>query len=201
MLAELQPVTINDVEFDALIEDSRTYEADVPSYPVENGYSISDSIILSPLTLDLTLVLTPTPVTWYERHGAGLSRVRDVIKQLEDLYFQKEPVTVVTPERTYQNMAILSFELSSSPDTGYTREIPISFQEIRITESATTTIPDSYGRSGKTGANAGTASTSAKSSVNSSAKADTGSNKTILRSIDSIGGDNGLFMKGLNVFG
>ena len=196
MIAELQPVTINNVEFDALIEDSRTYEADAPSYPVERGFSISDSLILKPLSLTMTLILTPTPVTWYERHGAGLSRVQDVIKQLEDLYFQKEPVTVTTPERTYQNMAILSFELSSSPDTGYTREIPISFQEIRITESATTTIPDSYGRSGATGTNAGTASTSATSS----AKAEPDSNKTMLRSIDSVGGDSGIIGKAIDYF-
>jgi hypothetical protein len=84
--------------------------------------------------------------------------VQEVITQLEALYFTKQPVTVITSERTYPNMAIQSFELKKSVETGSSREIPITFQEIRVTEAATTTIPDSYGKGGATRANAGTAS-------------------------------------------
>ena len=158
MARATQPVQINGVSFDALIDESKSYEADVPAYPVERGFEVSDTIILKPLSLSMTLFLTNTPVTWKARHGTSPSRVQDVIKQLEKLYFAKEPVTVVTSERTYQNMAIISFELKKSLETGMSREIPIMFQEIRVTEAATTTIPDSYGKSGATGTNAGTAS-------------------------------------------
>jgi len=154
-----QPVSIDGIEFDALIEESKTYEADVPSYPVEEGFEISDTIILKPLSLSMTLFLTNTPVTWKVFHGASPSRVQDILKQLEALYFQKKPVTVVTSERTYSNMAILRFELSKTKENGTSREIPIEFQEIRVTESRTTTIPDEYGKSGATGTNAGTANT------------------------------------------
>ena len=158
MAKATQPVAIDGIEFDALIDESKTYEADVPVYPVEQGFEVSDTIILKALTLSMTLYLTNTPVTWRERHGSSPSRVRDVISQLEALYFKKLPVTVVTSERTYSNMAIISMELKKSIETGSSREIPITFQEIRVTEAATTTIPDSYGKSGETGANAGTAS-------------------------------------------
>ena len=167
MDAAMVPTSINGIEFDAHIEDSRTYEADVPSYPVEGGYSVTDSIILKPMPLNMTLIVSSTPVTWRARHGYNPSRVQDVIRQLEGLYFQKEPVTVITPDRVYQNMAITSIEIKKSLEDGNSRVIPISFQEIQITESATTTIPDSYGRSGATGTNAGTASTTSSSASSS----------------------------------
>lgn len=57
-------------------------------------------------------------------------------------------------------MAIESMTISKSLEVGYAREIPISFKKIRITSAKTTTIPDSYGKSGATAASAGTASTS-----------------------------------------
>ena len=160
-----QPVTIDGISFDALIDESKQYEADVPAYPVERGFEVSDAIILKPFVLSMTLFLTNTPVTWRTLHGSNPARVEDVIKRLETLYFTREPVTVITSERTYRNMAILNFELKKSLETGNSREIPITFREIRVTEAQTMTIPASYGKSGATGANAGTASVTSRGSI------------------------------------
>jgi uncharacterized membrane protein YgcG len=159
-----QPVSINGLEFDALIDESRTLEATVPEYSVESGFSVSDSVILNPEKLSMTLFVTNTPVTWYRRHGASPTRVDNVVKQLEELYFAKEPVTIVTSDATYTSMAIESITISKSLEIGYARQIPISFKKIRVTTAKTTTIPDSYGKSGATAASAGTASTSTGSS-------------------------------------
>ena len=122
-----QPVSINGIEFDALIDESRTLEATVPEYSVESGFSVSDAIILSPEKLDMTLFVTNTPVTWYNRHGGSQNRVDSVVKQLEELYYAGEPVTIVTSDATYSNMAIESITFSKSTEVGYAREIPISF--------------------------------------------------------------------------
>lgn len=150
-----QPVSINGLEFDALIDESRTLEATVPEYSVESGFSVSDSVILNPEKLSMTLFVTNTPVTWYRRHGASPTRVDNVVKQLEELYFAKEPVTIVTSDATYTSMAIESITISKSLEIGYARQIPISFKKIRVTTAKTTTIPDSYGKSGATAASAG----------------------------------------------
>lgn len=160
----LRPVSVAGIEFDALLDESRSLSADAPEYPVEKGFVVSDCIILKPYTLDMTLYLTDSPVTWRQRLGGGQGRVQDVIKRLEDAYFAKEPVTVVTSEKTYTNMAITSITISKSLESGYAREIPISLKEIRVTQSATTTIPASYGKSGESGTNAGTAGTKQSSS-------------------------------------
>jgi hypothetical protein len=152
-----KPVSINGGEFDALLDEERALEADAPGYPVEDGFSVSDTIILRPQTLSMTLFVTDTPVTWSNKHG-GQGWTESVIQRLEGLYFDKKPVEIVTSDKTYKNMAIQSISISKSTDAGYARQIVISFKEIRITSSKTTTIPDSYGKSGQSGANAGAAS-------------------------------------------
>lgn len=159
-----QPVSVNGIEFDALIDETRGFEATVPEYAVEKGFNVSDAIILGSETLSMTLFLTNTPVTWHRRHGSDLGRVESVVKQLQELYYSAEPVTVVTSDATFTSMAITSLTISKSPETGYAREIPISFKKIRVTQAATTTIPASYGKSGASGTQAGTANTSAGSS-------------------------------------
>ena len=154
-----QPVSIGGITFDALIDEDQPFEADAPAYPVEDGFEVSDSIILKQRTLSMTLYLTNTPVTWRGLHGANPARVQEVIERLKDLYFKKEPVTIITNDETFQNMAITSFTLTKSTDMGTSREIPISFRQIEVVNAKTTTIPDSYGKSGETGENVGAANT------------------------------------------
>lgn len=172
-----EPVSINGLEFDALIGEDRSLEATVPEYAVEEGYSVTDAIILETEPLNMTLFVTDTPVTWAERHGSGFGRTEDVIKQLEEIYLDRKPVTIKTTDKVYENMAIENIAISKTIETGYSREIPISFRKIRIVKARTTTIPASYGKSGKTGANAGTANTSTGSTTSNSSDSN-GSNKT-----------------------
>lgn len=157
-----QPVSVNGIEFDALISEDRTYESTIPEYAVESGFSVSDAIILGNDTVDMTLYVTDTPVTW--RSHAAQGRVQTVVKQLEDLYYSRALCTVVTTEKTWTNMAIESLKISKTADIGYAREIPITFRKIRTTSTKTATIPASYGKSGKSKAGAGTASTTNGSS-------------------------------------
>ena len=42
-----QPVSVNGIEFDALIDQTDTLEATVPEYTVEDGFVVSDAIILN----------------------------------------------------------------------------------------------------------------------------------------------------------
>ncbi|MCM1059086.1 MAG: hypothetical protein NC452_02205 [Eubacterium sp.] len=183
-----QPVSINGIEFDALISEDNTFTANVPQYAVEDGFSVCDTIILEAEALSMVLYLTPTPVTWYKSHGPGESRVNNVIKKLKELYYAKEPVSITTTDSTFTDMAIESLTISKSAEVGYAREIPISFKKIRKTAAKTTSIPASYGKSGTTGANAGTANTStgtaadsgAQGSGNTSASSTDGSKSSVL---------------------
>lgn len=162
-----QPVSINGVEFDALIDSEEGYAADTPEYPTEKGFSVSDTIVLKPDTLTMTLFVTDTPVTWKNRLGSGRGKTEAVVKRLKELFFAKQMVEVVTSDEVYSNMAITSLNIRKSSDVGYAREIPISFKKIIVTETVTITIPESYGKAGTTGASSGTANTKSGSSKGS----------------------------------
>lgn len=174
-----QPVSIDGIEFDALIDESQDYEAQVPEYPTEKGFSVSDTIVLKPDSLSMTLYVTDTPVTWRARHGSGPGRTEQIVRQLKELYMSKKVVTVVTSDEVYTSMAITNISFTKSADVGYAREIPITLKKIIVTESSTVSIPDSYGKSGSTGASAGTANTTQASSGSGSGSG-SGRNGSIL---------------------
>jgi len=162
-----EPVSIDGIEFDALIDQSVDYEAEVPEYPTEKGFSVSDNISLKPETLSMTLYVSDTPVTWLKRFGSGAGRIEKVVKQLQDLFFEKKVVSVTTSEAVYDDMAITTLSIAKSTEAGYAREIPITLKKVVVSETSTVSIPDSYGKSGKTEASAGTANTTAGESVES----------------------------------
>lgn len=163
-----QPVSVDDIEFDALIDSEEGYEADVPEYPTEKGFSVSDTIVLKADTLNMTLYVTDTPVTWRERTGSGPGKTEGVVRRLKDLYFAKKILEVTTTDCVYSNMVITSMNIKKSVEVGYAREIPIAFKKIEVTETATAEIPASYGKSGKTAKAAGKESTTAASTAGSS---------------------------------
>ena len=194
MLAK-QPVTVNGIEFDALISQDLTFEATTPEYAVEKGFTVSDAVIKNAEQLSMVLYLTPTPVTWYKKHGGGQERVNAVMEQLQELYFKAEPVEVVTSDTVFSNMAIINISFSKTVEAGYAMEIPIAFKKIRITEAKTTTIPANYGKSGKTKASAGNANKSsgtskASESSNSSGSGSSGSSSSSSKSSSSSGKSN-----------
>ena len=161
MVRAMQPVSVDGIEFDALMSSTEAYDATVPEYSVETGFAVSDTIILSPEALDMTLLVSNRPVTWAKRFGNSEDRVAEVVKRLKSLYFQKKLITVTTSSETYTDMAILSLIIPKTNAMMEAMEIPIKFKKVRVTATKTATIPDSYGKSG---ASAGTASTSKGSS-------------------------------------
>mgnify|MGYP006875354935 FL=1 len=126
------------------------------------------TIVLKADTLNMTLYVTDTPVTWRKRTGSGPGKTEGVVRRLKDLYFAKKILEVTTTDCVYSNMVITSMSIKKSVEVGYAREIPISFKKIEVTETATAEIPASYGKSGKTGKAAGKASTTAASTAGSS---------------------------------
>lgn len=159
----LTPVSVAGIEFDALLEESKTFSASIPAYPVEDGFPVSDTIILEPLSLQMTLYTSNTPVTWLYRHGSSNDRVRLICAMLENLWLEKKLVKIVTMDAIYTDMGLTSISLKKSREIGYAREISLSAQKVRVTERKTAEIPAYILKSGETQANAGTASTSVSS--------------------------------------
>ena len=167
----IQPVSVAGIEFPAMLDETQTFTSDIPEYPVETGFVISDNITLQPMELPLTLLLSDTPLTWRGR----VRSMSEAESMLKELYFSRTPFTVVTPSGTFESMGITSMQIKRSSENGYNKEVSLSLKQINVTATKTTTIPDSYGKSGATGANAGTASTSAGSTSTGGGSSGSGS--------------------------
>lgn len=180
-MRDLQPVSVAGIEFDALIDSKEAYNADVPDYPVDTGFSVSDNVAINAMELTMTLYLTATPVTWLATHGSGESRINTICNQLLEAYTEREPLTVVTRDKTYENMVISTISIEKGQENVLAREIPITLKQVTVTSSAETDIPEKLAKSGATKSNAGTAGTvkvsgsSGSSSSGSSGSSDGGS--------------------------
>ena len=162
--SNLKPVSVAGIEFDALIDETKTLSATVPTYPVEDGFPVSDTIILNPLSISMTLYVSNTPVTWLYRHGTSVTRVQEICDCMETLWMEKKPVKIVTSDAIYTDMGITNLSIKKSRETGCAREISLTAQKIRTTARKTVNIPSCLLKSGETQASAGTASTSKTSS-------------------------------------
>lgn len=173
----LKPVSVAGIEADALISEEISYSADIPEYPVEKGYNVSDTIILKPVSLSLTLFISDTPATWSGRRGhkPSAGRTQKICKKFEDLYFKRKLVKVVTSDKIYTNMGITSMSISHSKELGYARQISMSLKKVYVTKKRTVKIPKYVLQSGETKANAGKASTSKSSSNSSGSSSGSGS--------------------------
>ncbi len=164
MAKNLIPVSVAGIEFDALITSDENYEQEIPDYPTEEGFSVSDTIILKPITISLELYISNTPVTWSHRHGISPYRVNAVCNRLKELYFSKQLVKVVTPDTIYTNMGMTSMQISKSKEHSTTRRITLNLKKVYDTKRKTVYIPSYILKSGETAANAGKATTSSSAS-------------------------------------
>lgn len=176
---KLKPVAIAGIEFDALIDQQKTLSATIPVYPVEEGFPVSDTIILDPLTLQMTLYVTNTPVTWLKRHGASRGRVNEISNKIEDMWMDRKLVKIVTPDAIYTTMGITSITIKKSAELGYSREVSVTAQKVRKTKKKTVKVPKYKLKSGQTKAKTGKSQTSPTSrrsgSSNSTASSSTAS--------------------------
>lgn len=172
-----RPTSIGTIEFDALISETVSYSAEVPQYPVESGYSVSDDIITSPLTISATLLVSDLPVTWKARFANQVNRVITVREQLKQLYIKGEPVVYRSSSGIYKNMAIesLSYPMESGSKA---IEISVSLVQVRVTQAEVVDVASSYCRSGTTGEYVGSASvTNATSGATTAEEQETSAEK------------------------
>lgn len=168
-----KPVSIWGIEFDALIDETKSMTSTIPEYPVENGFTVSDTIVNDPITISMTLYVTNTPVTWLYRHGSSKDRVNNICKQIENKWFEKKLTKIVTADTTYTNMGITSISIKKSSEIGYAREISIEAKKVRTTKRTTAKVPKYVMKAGKSKAKAGKASVSKSSSKSTASTSST----------------------------
>lgn len=140
-----------EISLDASISESHSFNSRVSQFPVENGSVIADNIVNDPIGLEINGFVTNTPITFFIQNIANLvddtsggDRVKTSFDALLALRESKEPFTIVTGLKTYENMVFTSLNFPRDKSTGTTnlrfnaRVINIEFVESRTVVSPQT---------------------------------------------------------------
>lgn len=160
------PCKIGDtLEIDVLKEYEVTFESEVTENPVETGFIVADHVIRKPLSLKLTAVFTPTPVTFLSHFGGvpNVNRLNDVANTLMQIYQKADPVTIKLHDAIYDNMVMLTAPLRRNVQNGICYEMELNFKHVVVVEQRTEEVPEEYasndaqGKAGQTEKDGGTA--------------------------------------------
>ncbi len=142
-------IFIDGFAIDAALTEEYGYDAEVTDYPVEQGANVSDNIRSRPLRITIDCVVSDTPLTSMEvirsalapagAGGGGLPSDDGLTKMLA-IRDAREPVTVITTLRRYENMALESLTIPRSKDTGDALRFRAVFKQIRFVTNARTTV-------------------------------------------------------------
>lgn len=137
-----EPAKIGDnLEVDVLMEHETSFDSDVAEYPVEDGFPVADHVTRKPMTLSMTCVFTPTPVTWAYRNQSD-GRMAEVARALQDIYKKGEPVTITLPDAIYPNMIMVHAPLPKNLTNGVCYRMQLSFVQVRIVKQKTEDVPE-----------------------------------------------------------
>lgn len=116
------------VELDVTISENHTFNARATNFPVETGGDVTDHIINDPDILNLSGIVSDTPLNIF----SFFTRSIDAFNRLLDIHNKRQPVTVVTGLKVYQNMVMITMDVPRTIQTGQSLTFNLTFQNIRF---------------------------------------------------------------------
>lgn len=160
-----EPCKIGDnLEVDVVMSRSAEFNSEVTTNPVEDGFPVADHVRRSPIPLKMKAIFTPTPVTWLDRQGVNVNRIKEVTDELQAIYMAGDPITIKTADAIYRDMVLVKAPVQRT-EKGIHLEIDLDFMQVRIVRKktaatdGTTASDEADGKTGETGQDAGQAST------------------------------------------
>lgn len=116
--------------------------ADITSYAVENGASISDHVQVKNNTFTLSGIVSETPIRLKRDmlYSAGVkgTRVSQAITYLDQILDARQPITVLTEHRVFTNIILTGISYEYKP--GHAMQFDLDFEQVRLASAATTNI-------------------------------------------------------------
>ncbi len=136
------------IELDASLEEVHEWSAEVTSNPVEVGAPITDHVIDKSDKLLLRGFVTDTPLTasatisGVVNSGSVGNRTQGVFDLLHQLLKLKQPMTVYTKHRIYDDMMLSDIRIPRSAGVGEAIEFNAEFINIRKVATQVVDVPD-----------------------------------------------------------
>jgi hypothetical protein len=142
------PLLIDGFIIDAAITEEHTLNAEVTSNPVEEGSDVTDHVRLDPDMISIEGVVSDSPMPEIalargdtDVNGAFVDRPSDAaFAHLIEMREKREPVTVVSLKRTYENMICTQLSIPVNAKTGEALRFRATFQQIQIVTNERRTI-------------------------------------------------------------
>ena len=156
--------TMGRIVFDAVFSTDHSANATVTQHPVQSGASIADHAYMEPDEVSVEIGMTDAAANI----SGGASHSVNAYAQLRALMELREPFTLITRLRTYQNMLITSISAPDDYKTMNALRASIYFQQVKVVSVSTVTVQEMVTSSKTTISKTSSSSTSA--SGTSSAK-------------------------------
>jgi len=152
------PTLIGDLALDCTVTETHTATSTVTEHPVESGAKITDHIRPDPVQLSITGIVSDTPigsrqvqrsiavggasvqVTQQEPPTSTTGYGRAAWAKLDAIRTAAKPVKVVTRDKTYENMALVSLSVPKESKTGGALNFTAQFKQVRIVYNRTTRV-------------------------------------------------------------
>lgn len=141
-------LVIDGFEIDAEVTSDPAFDSAVTEHPVEDGANLTDHVRALPIVLSIEGVVTNTPIgTIAERRGDVDSDgtlvhlpADDALAWMLAIRDRREPVTVLTSLRSYDNMVMQSFSAPRNASTGDALRFKATFKQIVLATNERTTV-------------------------------------------------------------
>lgn len=170
--------------FDAVFNTDHSANLTVTQHPVQSGASISDHAYMEPDEVSLEVGMTDVAA-----EAAGTSRSVNAYTQLRAIMELREPVTLITRLKTYENMIITSISAPDDVKTMHALRASVYFQQLNIVSVSTVTVQEmvtSSKTTTETSSSKGSGDSSAKtSSTTQTTKSTSGASTSVLKKLSS----------------
>ncbi len=146
-------VLIDGFEIDATLAEDHAFDSEVTEHPVEIGADITDHVRARPIEVTIQGLVSDTPIgALAERRGFdGVSEPAalpsDVaFSNLLGIRDAREPVTITTSLKTFENMVLESLSVPRSARTGHALEFTARFRQVELVTNQRTTVPTAVPR-------------------------------------------------------
>lgn len=134
---------IGALALDASLEETHELSARVTSNPVESGASVTDHVSIEPKRLTIQGFITDSPVQLFSGipelldQSSGSLRTSTALNQLQLLFTERQPFSVVTGLQSYENMILQRLTIPRNRETGQALRFTAELIEVRFAEFKT----------------------------------------------------------------
>jgi len=136
------------IELDAVLDEAHEWSAEATSNPVETGAPVTDHVIDQADKLKIKGFVTDTPLTISQslqaivNSGQVGNRTQAGFDLLHQLIKIKEPMTVYTKHRIYDDMVLTNVTIPRGAGVGEAIEFSAEFINIRKVATQMVDVPD-----------------------------------------------------------